>query len=102
MREVEEALVALHSANIRQDDLRTAAYGYSTAVTLAQNSHRSGLGSLADLEDAKRAQLAALSAQLTTERERLSAWIALYCAVGGGWTPPDADVSATAPPQATP
>ena len=98
VREVEEALVALHSANIRQDDLRTAANGYSTAVTLAQNSHRSGLGSLADLEDAKRAQLAALSAQLTTERERLSAWIALYRAVGGGWTPPDA----TAPPQATP
>ncbi len=98
VREVEVALVALHSANARQDDLRTVADSYSLALSLAQNSYNSGLGSLADLEDAKRAQLATQSTQLTTERERLSAWIALYRAVGGGWAPPDA----TTPPQATP
>jgi outer membrane protein TolC len=44
------------------------------------------LASLVELEDARRALLAAQSALVSLERERRSAWIALYRALGGGWS----------------
>lgn len=85
VREVEEALVNLNSVAGRQDDVQTAATGYKAALDAAQARYRSGLGTLTELEDARRTALASQQSLLQLERERIAAWISLYRAAGGGW-----------------
>ena len=89
-REVEEALVNLESARLRMEDARTAADGFRSSFAATQARYRSGLGSLVELEDARRTALAAETGLVSLQRERVAAWIALYRAVGGGWARPDA------------
>ena len=48
---------------------------------------KSGFGTLFELEDARRTALAAQNALIDVRRERVAAWIALYRALGGGWSP---------------
>ena len=87
VREVEEQLLTLDSLGQRQADVDTAAGAYRRAYEGAQARHRAGLGSLVELEDARRTALAAQALQANWQLERVSAWIALYRAVGGGWEP---------------
>lgn len=91
VREVEQALVQLESARARAEDLRSAAEGYRVSFGAAEARYRSGLGSLIELEDQRRVALAAETALVGLQRERVSAWIALYRALGGGWARPPAD-----------
>jgi NodT family efflux transporter outer membrane factor (OMF) lipoprotein len=86
VREVEEALVRLDSAARRETDARTAARGYQQALEAAQVRWKTGLGSLLELEDARRYALAADSTLATVQRDRVAAWVALYRALGGGWS----------------
>ena len=86
MREVEEALVKLESTRQRRAHTVTAEQGYTAAFTGTQALYRSGLASLVELEDARRTLLSAQSALVSLELERRSAWVALYRALGGGWT----------------
>jgi NodT family efflux transporter outer membrane factor (OMF) lipoprotein len=95
VREVEEALVTLDSARARSEDARTAAEGYRVSFNATQARYRSGLASLIELEDQRRALLAAETNLVSLQRERIAAWIALYRAVGGGWARPDTAVTAT-------
>lgn len=85
VREVEEALVRLDAAAEREADARRAAQGYREFFTAAQARWDSGVGSLLDVEDARRLALAADAVVINLQRERVAAWIALYKAVGGGW-----------------
>jgi outer membrane protein, multidrug efflux system len=96
VREVEEALVNLDSARARGEDARVAAQGYRVSFTATEARYRSGLASLVELEDARRTLLAAETALVGLQREHAAAWIALYRAMGGGWTRADA-AAATAP-----
>jgi multidrug efflux system outer membrane protein len=89
VREVEQALVNLDSARLRMEDANTAADGYRASFVATQARYSSGLGSLVELEDARRTSLAAETALVNLQRERIAAWIALYRAVGGGWARPD-------------
>ena len=86
--EVEQALVNLNSATARSADAQVSMEGYRLAFVAAEDRYKNGLGSLLELEDARRTRLAAENAVVTLERERNAAWIALYRAAGGGWTPP--------------
>jgi outer membrane protein, multidrug efflux system len=86
VREVEEALLSVQSATDRLADAAIATEGYSVAFVASEARFKSGLGSLSDLEDTRRTALAAKTALLNLERERSAAWVALYRAVGGGWT----------------
>ncbi|MDO9359082.1 MAG: efflux transporter outer membrane subunit [Polaromonas sp.] len=86
VREVEEALVNLQSTADRSEDARVAAEGYRASFAGTDALYRNGLASLVDLEDSRRTQLAAETALLNLQRERASAWVALYRAMGGGWT----------------
>jgi outer membrane protein TolC len=88
VREVEEALVLLDSARERSEDARVAVEGYRASFAATEARYRSGLASLIELEDQRRAALAAETALVSLQRERLAAWIALYRAVGGGWSRP--------------
>ncbi len=87
VREVEEALLSVQSAADRLQDAAVATEGYSAAFVASEARFKSGLGSLSDLEDTRRTALAAKTALLNLERERSAAWVALYRALGGGWTP---------------
>ncbi len=87
--EVEIALLNLQSTASRRGDSQTAAEGYRASFNATQARYKSGLASLVELEDARRTWLAAETALVTLRRERVAAWIALYCAAGGGWTATD-------------
>lgn len=101
VREVEEALVQLDSARLRSEAAWVAVQGYRASFAATGARHRSGLASLIELEDQRRVTLAAETALVTLQRERVAAWIALYRAVGGGWVRPEA-TAARASPDAAP
>ena len=85
--EVEQALVNLNSSTSRSSDAQVSLEGYRAAFVAAEDRYKNGLGSLLELEDARRTRLAAENAVVSLQRERSSAWIALYRAAGGGWSP---------------
>ena len=87
VREVEQALVQLDSAQARRDDARTAAEGFDASYRAVEARYRGGLASLFELEDARRSALQAQVSLVDLERDRVAAWITLYRALGGGWTP---------------
>lgn len=89
VREVEEALVALQSTAARGEDARRAADGYERSLRAVESRYRGGLASLFELEDARRTAVAAQSALIELQRERVAAWISLYRALGGGWSAAD-------------
>lgn len=86
VREVEQALVNLQSTAARSEDARVAVDGYRASFNGIESRYASGLGSLLELEEARRTRLAAEVALVTLQRERVAAWIALYRAAGGGWS----------------
>ncbi len=97
VREVEEALVALQSTAARGDDARTAADGYERSLRAVESRYRGGLASLFELEDARRSAVAAQSALIELQRERVAAWISLYRALGGGWSATDTQAAQDTP-----
>ncbi len=85
VRDTEEALVRLHTASARAPLALQSTQGYEAFQKAAQDRYRLGMGSLFELEDARRNTLAANLNKLAVERERIIAWINLYKAVGGGF-----------------
>jgi outer membrane protein TolC len=85
VREVEESLVNLQSVQSRSDDATLALSGYARAMELTGLRYEQGMASLVELEDSRRAALAAESALASLQLERQRAWVALYRACGGGW-----------------
>lgn len=98
VREVEDALVALHSTAARGDDARTAAEGFERSYRAVESRYKGGLASLFELEDSRRSAVAAQAALIELQRERVAAWISLYRALGGGWSAAEAQ----ADPPSTP
>jgi outer membrane protein, multidrug efflux system len=87
VREVEEALLTLHSVETRQVDAEVSTQGYAESLAATQQRFDQGLASLMELEHARRSALAAESSVLTLALERQQAWVTLYRAVGGGFEP---------------
>jgi NodT family efflux transporter outer membrane factor (OMF) lipoprotein len=87
VREVEEAVVNLHSTEARTQDAKVSTEGYAQSLAATQTRFGQGLASLVELEDARRNALASESAQLNLSLERSRAWVALYRALGGGFDP---------------
>lgn len=88
VNEVEQAMVNLDSTGARAGDATTALQGYRASYDAVEQRYRSGMASLFELEDARRTRLTAEQNTINLERERNAAWVALYRAAGGGWTPP--------------
>lgn len=86
VREVEQALTRLDAATRRAEDAARAAQGYREWQAATQARYDNGMASLVDLEDARRTALASTQTVLAVQAERIQAWIALYRALGGGWT----------------
>lgn len=96
IREVESALVTLDGTARRSDVALVAADGFDRSFQATEASYQAGVASLFELEDARRNLVAARSAVIDLQRERVSAWIALYRALGGGWSSPAANEGAAA------
>ena len=88
VREVEQALVALHSSATREDDAIDAARDFELSLRATDARYRSGLASLFELEVARRSTLAAQSGLIDLQRERALAWIDLGRALGAAPTTP--------------
>ncbi|CAN7586579.1 efflux transporter outer membrane subunit [Rhizobacter sp. LjRoot28] len=95
VREVEQALVLLESTSARRENARIAAEGFDTSFRAVEARYRGGLASLFELEDARRSALQSQVNLIDLERDRVSAWVSLYRALGGGW-------SSDAPPPTEP
>jgi NodT family efflux transporter outer membrane factor (OMF) lipoprotein len=102
VKEVEEALVNLQSADARSADANSAVRNYQASFDATEARYRSGLASQFELEDARRTLFAAQTARVGLQRERATAWVSLYRALGGGWMRPEAQAAATPEPQAAP
>ncbi|GEO82634.1 efflux transporter outer membrane subunit [Pararhodospirillum oryzae] len=99
VKEVEQALVRLDGAARRTDDARAAADGYRRYFEATNRNWQAGGASLLDREEARRNALGAEITLITVERDQIQYGIALYKALGGGWTP---DAPARAPATTTP
>ena len=86
MRDVENALLALQGTADRSADAQTAAENFEASFRATEARYKSGFGTLFELEDARRSALAAQNTLIDLRRERVAAWIALYRALGGGWS----------------
>ena len=86
VREVEEALVRLDSAERREADASAAVTDFEAFLAAAETRWKVGVGNLIELEEARRQALNAKALLVQIRRERLAQWISLYKAVGGGWT----------------
>ena len=84
-REVEEALVRLNAAQLREREATLAQEALDATLKIARARVRTGLGSQLDELEARRGALAANSNVVQARQEQSSAWIALYRALGGGW-----------------
>ena len=98
LREVESALVSLDATAERQRDAVAAAQDFEASLVATQARQRGGLASLFDLESARRNAVQAQSALVDLQRERATAWISLYRALGGGWSAQDTVPTAAAQP----
>ena len=92
VREVEDALLALQSTADRSSDAQVASEGFAASFRATEARFKGGLASLFELEDARRSAVQAQVALIDLQRERASAWIALYRALGGGWAAGDQQV----------
>ena len=79
----------LDAAARREGEAERAAQGFRDYFAAAEQRWRIGAGSLIDREEARRTALAAQSALINVQRERVAAWITLYRALGGGWSATD-------------
>jgi len=98
VKEVEDALVRLDSASQRLPEGRKAVTGYRANFLAVRELFQVGLGNLIDVETSRRNVLSAEMAVKELEQEHVSAWIALYRAVGGGWEGNDQPQKADAVP----
>lgn len=95
--EVEQSLVSLAAVRERAGSVALAAEGYRRTLEATASRHQAGLASLNELEDARRAALAADNAALSLRQEQLAAWVRLYVALGGGFEPSAASDQAQQP-----
>lgn len=97
VREVEQALLRLASTEQQADDATTAEAGYRQWLAATQRRYDNGLASLMELEETRRTALQAANTLLALRNERIQAWVALYRAMGGGWSAPQQPPAAPPP-----
>ncbi|HEY8963985.1 MAG TPA: efflux transporter outer membrane subunit [Alphaproteobacteria bacterium] len=84
-QEVEDALTAVKTAQIRNTQLTAAAQTSQAAYDIAQKRYDAGLVDFQTLLDAQGTLLNAEDAQTESRADLLNASVALYKALGGGW-----------------
>ena len=85
--EVEQALVGLDGQRQRELSNAEAVAGYAQSFQATEARYQVGFANLNELEDARRLLLNVQSNAVALEQERISTWISLYVALGGGFDP---------------
>ena len=85
VKEVEQSLINLESANQRENAERISKEQYAKYYQAAEINWRAGGLSLLSLEDARRQMIDAEISYINQQQNQVQYWIALYKALGGGW-----------------
>lgn len=92
LEETERALVQFSASRQRRDYLKDAVDYSSKAVAIAQTQYENGLIDLLPVLDAQRSALTSQLQLAESETELLTALVALFKALGGGWDEAIAEV----------
>lgn len=85
VKEVESALVNLHSFEARNEDLQQALLGYQASFKATESKVRAGFANLIELEESRRLTLQTDTNLNDLQHNRTNAWVSLYRAAGGDW-----------------
>jgi outer membrane protein TolC len=85
-KEVEDALAAADRTAQQERDVAAQREALAEAYRLASNRYRAGYSPYLDQLEAQRSLLAADLQLVQVRSDRLNAAVALYQALGGGWT----------------
>ena len=100
LEDVENAIVALSTAQAREREFRIALDAANASALLSRSQYRSGLTDFTTLNQQEAALLSAQNGLTQARSDAATALVALYVALGGGW---DADAGAPeAPPRDRP
>lgn len=86
VEEVERALINLDSVAKRDANAEMAAQGFANVLQSTDARWRAGATNAPTLELARRDAINARIASLSLKRDQVLHWIALYKALGGGWS----------------
>jgi outer membrane protein, multidrug efflux system len=86
LREVEDSLAAYHTEQIRRQALADAVTASREAVDLARQQYQQGVIDFLTVLDAQRSLLSAQDSLAQSDRFLADDLVALYKALGGGWT----------------
>lgn len=86
LEDTENAVVAMDSARRRTSEFARAADAAEAAALLARSQYRSGLTDFTTLNTAEAALVSARTSLLQAQSDQAQAAIALFTALGGGWT----------------
>lgn len=92
--DVENAIVALQTAQERERQFAIAYDAANASALLARSQYRAGLTDFTTLNSQEAALISARNGLVQARSDKATALIALYAALGGGW---DASVTPTAP-----
>ena len=93
LEDIENAIVALQTAQAREREFAIAYDASSNSALLARSQYRSGLTDFTTLNTQEAALISARNGLVQARSDKATALIALYGALGGGW---DASVTPTA------
>ena len=85
VKEVETALVDLHSTEDRHKDLQLALTGYQASFKATQTKVKAGFANLLELEESRRLALQSEVNLVNLLQTRTNAWVSLFRAAGGDW-----------------
>ena len=94
MEDIENAIVALQSAQVREREFAIAYDASNNSAILARSQYRSGLTDFTTLNTQESALISARNGLVSARSDKATALVALYTALGGGWDPA---VAPTAP-----
>lgn len=99
LEDVENAIVALTTAQAREREFAVALDAASNSAILSRSQYRSGLTDFTTLNQQEAALLNARNGATQARQDAADALVALYVALGGGWNP---NVIPEAPDRAEP
>ena len=99
LEDIENAVVALQTAQAREREFGVALDAANTSALLSRSQYRSGLTDFTTLNQQEAALLSARNGLTQARSDAATALIALYVALGGGW---DAAAVPEAPPRTAP
>jgi outer membrane protein, multidrug efflux system len=97
LKDVEDALVALKSAQERRSTLQRAAEAADNASLIARQRYGSGLIDFQTVLDTQRTQLSTQDSLASARTDVATAQVRLVKALGGGWSPEESALAARQP-----